>query len=245
MKLNILGIEIDNVTRAEAIGMIAGFLHSNERRYITTTNPEFIMAARHDVEFRHILNNADLSVADGMGIVFAAKRHGQSLKARIPGVDLLWDIVRLAEQEGKSIFLLGSKRGVPERAAMAIKNRNPEAVIAGAECGYRRWHRQMKAHKLVAMINRAKPDILFVAFGQVKQEKWIYHNLSKLETVKVAMGVGGSFDYIAGEVKRAPQWMRSAGIEWLYRLIVQPWRLPRIATAVVRFSFTVLFSKKR
>lgn len=245
MKLKILGVEIDNVSLAEALSTIQRFLRSDERHYITTINPEFIMDARHDSEFRYILNNADLSVADGKGIVFAARRYGQRLKARIPGVDLLWEIVQIAERENKSIFLLGSRRGVPDRAASFIKQKYPNLTIAGAECGYRRWHRQMKPEKLVAMINRARPDILFVAFGQVKQEKWIYRNLSKLESVTIAMGVGGSFDYIAGDVKRAPKWMQSIGLEWLYRVIRQPWRLPRIITAVVHFSFAVLFTKKQ
>jgi N-acetylglucosaminyldiphosphoundecaprenol N-acetyl-beta-D-mannosaminyltransferase len=98
--------------------------------------------------------------------------------------------------------------------------------------------------KIVEIINRRQPDILFVAFGQVKQEKWIYRNLPQIPTVKVAMGVGGSFDYISGKVKRAPSLMRKLGLEWLYRMCRQPWRLPRIMTAVVRFSWAIMKSKK-
>lgn len=243
MELKILGVKINNVYLAEVIESIELFLRGKGGHYIVTTNPEFIMAARKDDEFKDILNNADLSVADGMGITFAAKRYGEKLKQRITGVDLLWEIVKIAERDGKSIFLLGSKHGIPEKTALFIKQKHPNLRIAGAECGYRRWHRQMKDHKLVDMINRRQPDILFVAFGQVKQEKWIHRNLPKLLTVKLAMGVGGSFDYISKTVRRAPRWMRGIGLEWLFRLMQQPRRLPRIVTAVIRFSWAVTRKK--
>jgi len=244
MKINILGISINNYSLTEVLDKIRGFLNSTGQHYIVTTNPEFIMASRKDDEFRNILNKADLSIADGMGIKFAASYLGQKLKQRITGVELLWEIARLAEQEGKSIYLLGSKKGVPEQAAFQILQKHPNITIAGAECGYRRWHRRIKDEKLVDMVNRRQPDILFVAFGHQKQEKWIYHNLPKLSSVKVAMGVGGSFDYISGKVKRAPGLMRKLGLEWLFRLIRQPWRLPRIITAVIKFSFAVIKNKK-
>lgn len=245
MSITILGTNIHNLSLDETLDRIRGFLNGTERHQIVTTNPEFIMAARKDDAFRHILNSASLSVADGMGVVFAARRYGQKLKQRITGVDLMERIVHMAEEENKSIFLLGSKRGVPERAAEVLKERYPELDVAGAECGYRRWHRPIKDHKLVHMINRRKPDIVFVAFGQVKQEKWIYHNLPQLKTVRVAMGVGGSFDYLSKNVRRAPAWMRRLGLEWLFRVARQPWRLPRIVTAVAHFSLAVLFTKSK
>ncbi len=245
MKISILGVQIDNSTLTEVLEKVREFLHTQKQYYIVTVNPEFIMAARKDDEFKNILNKADLSVADGKGIVFAARRYGDKLKVRITGVDLLWKICEIAQEEGQSIFLLGSKRGVPDTAAEKIKKQYPNIKIVGAECGYRRWHRQIKDDRLVTMINRRGPDILFVAFGQVKQEKWIYHNLPKLHSVKLAMGVGGSFDYISGNVRRAPQWMRSIGLEWLYRLMRQPWRLFRIITAVVRFSCAVFLNKQK
>lgn len=243
--MHILGINIDNIALPEVLNKVREFLHTQKQHYIVTINPEFIMAARKDDEFKNILNKADLSVADGKGIVFAARRYGNKLQGRITGVDLLWKICEVAQEEGRSIFLLGSKRGVPDQAAEKIKERYQNIRIVGAECGYRHWHRHIKDEQLVKMINRRGPDILFVAFGQVKQEKWIYHNLPKLSSVKLAMGVGGSFDFISGNVKRAPQWMRSIGLEWLYRLMRQPWRLPRIITAVVRFSGAVLLHKQK
>ncbi len=243
MDFTILGIKVTNLTLSEVLQKVREFLNSNQPHYIVTTNPEFIMAARRDKEFQNILNKADISVADGVGISIAARRRGIKLKQRITGVDLLWEICDMAEQEGKSVFLLGSKRGVPEKAAAVILKKHPRLKIVGAECGYRRWHRPIKDKKLVSMITRKQPDILFVAFGQVRQEKWIYHNLPKIDSVKLAMGVGGSFDYISGAVKRAPRWMRSLGLEWLYRLLRQPWRLPRIVTAVIKFGFLSIRKK--
>jgi len=244
MKLDILGVKIDNFSLIEVLNKILGFLSSTGQHQIATVNPEFIMAAQRDDEFRNILNKCDLNVADGFGIALAARRLGQKLIQRVTGVDLMWEIIKIAEQTGKSVFLLGAKKGVAERTAYKIQERYPGITITGAESGFRSWHRHFSDEKLVEIVNRRQPDILFVAFGQVKQEKWIYHNLPKVPSVKLAMGVGGAFDYISGRVKRAPKWMRSIGLEWLYRLIRQPWRLPRILTAVVKFSFAVLFSKK-
>ncbi|MDD5040269.1 MAG: WecB/TagA/CpsF family glycosyltransferase [Patescibacteria group bacterium] len=243
MKISILGISIDNVTLGEALIRIRDFLHDFSQHYIVTTNPEFIMAARHDDEFRNIINRADLSVADGTGIAFAAARSGHRLRQRITGIDLLWEIARIAKQQGASLFLLGARHGIAEKAAQKIAEQIPGVSIVGTECGYRHWHRRMKDEKLIDIVNRRKPDILFVAFGHVKQEKWIYHNLPKLPSVKIAMGVGGSFDYISGHVRRAPHWMRAIGLEWLFRVMRQPWRLPRIITAVVVFSWNVLIKK--
>jgi len=242
MKLNILNVNIDNLSLSEILDKIRGFLNSSGQHYLVTTNPEFIMAAQHDDEFKSILNKADLSIADGVGIKFAAKRFGQKLQQRVAGVDLMWEISKIASEKGKSVFLLGAKKkGVAEQTAWRLIEKYPKLQIVGADGGFRRWlHRSLPDEKIVEVINRRQPDILFVALGQVKQEKWIYHHLPKLPSVKLAMGVGGSFDYISGHIKRAPQWIRSFGLEWFYRLLRQPWRLPRIITAVIKFSLAVL-----
>lgn len=242
-KISIIGTKVDNVTRDEALQRIQSFFGDRGHHHIVTVNPEFVMAARRDPEFQMILNQADLSVADGKGIAFAARRVGHRLRARITGVDLIWDIVQYAAANGHSLYLLGAKQGVAQQAAYKIRERYPDITIVAAESGYRRWHRHIKDTKLVEMINRKQPAVLLVAFGHGKQEKWIYHNLPSLPSVQVAMGVGGSFDYISGRVSRAPQLMQKLGLEWLYRLVRQPWRLPRIMTAVIKFSYTVLRNK--
>ncbi len=244
MEYKILGIKIDNLYLAEVLESVELFLNSSKQHYLVTTNPEFIVHAQKDEEFREILNQSDISIADGMGIKFSAKRYGWKLKQRITGVDLLWEIASIAEKQNKSIYLLGSKRGVPQATAFKLIQEFPKLKIVGAETGFRSWHRHIKDEKLVKMMNLRKPDILFVALGHGKQEKWISKNLQNIPSVKLAMGVGGSFDYISGQVKRAPKFMRQLGLEWLYRLGKQPWRLPRILTAVIRFSWLVIKDRK-
>ncbi|XOU94946.1 MAG: WecB/TagA/CpsF family glycosyltransferase [Candidatus Kerfeldbacteria bacterium] len=243
MKNKILNVKIDNLYLAEVIENVELYLKSTKQHYIVTTNPEFIMAAQKDEEFKDILNKSDMSLSDGMGIKFAAPRFGWKLKQRITGVDLLLEITKVAEREGSSIYLLGARDDIPSFTAKRLIERFPNLKIVGAEKGYRSWHRRFKDKKLIEMINRRRPDIVFVAFGHVKQEKWIKKNLSKIPSVKIAMGVGGSFDYISGYVERAPKMIRKIGLEWFYRLIKQPWRLPRIITAVVKFSLAVLKNK--
>ncbi|MFH0873599.1 MAG: WecB/TagA/CpsF family glycosyltransferase [Candidatus Komeilibacteria bacterium] len=242
--MDILGIHVDNIAQKNVLEKIRHYLSGREQHYITTTGPEFIMAAQYDSEFKTIVNKSDLSLADGFGLALAARRIGEKLIERIPGVDLMVDICAIAAEANQSVFLLGASHGVAEQTAVRLIERFPRLTIAGAESGYRGWHRKLDDAKLVEIINRRRPDILFVAFGQVKQEKWIYHNLPKMPSVKLAMGVGGSFDYISGKIKRAPRWMRKLGLEWLYRLCREPWRLPRILTAVIRFSWAILKSKK-
>lgn len=244
MENKILNVKIDNIYLAEVIENIELYLKSDKQHYIVTTNPEFIMTAQKDDEFRKILNNSDMSLSDGMGIKFAAPRFGWKLKQRITGVDLLLEIAKIAARDGKSIYLLGARENIPATTAFRLMEKFPNLKIVGAEKGYRSWHRRFKDEKLISMINRRKPDIIFVAFGHGKQEKWIAKNLTNLPSVKIAMGVGGSFDYISGYVERAPSIIRKFGLEWLYRLIKQPWRLPRIVTAVIKFSFAVIKSKK-
>ncbi len=241
--MHILGVKIDNISNSDALYKVRRFLSGGGQHYIATTGPEFIMAAQRDQEFKNILNKSDLSLTDGFGIALAARYQGDKLTARIPGIDLMLDICSIAAESNQSIFLLGAKPGVAEKTAVRLIERFPNLRIAGAESGYRGWHRHLDDAKVVEIINRRQPDILFVAFGQVKQEKWIANHLAQLPTVKLAMGVGGSFDYISGKVARAPGWMRKIGLEWLFRVIRQPWRAPRIITAVIKFSWTVIFSK--
>src|SRR3989338_2307153 len=252
--LNILGINITTDSKREILQQISSFLDlapgpspkQTRGAYIVTPNPEFLLAARKDEEFFYILNHADIAAPDGVGLTFAGLFMGKFLK-RISGIDLMYDICKLAEEKNKSVFLLGGAGEVAKQAAQTLRNKYPRLRIVGAESGLAvdewkieggRWVKGEEKNKnLELRINETKPDIVFVAFGHVKQEKWIYHSLPNLPSVKIAMGVGGSFDFIAGKLKRAPKFLRVIGLEWCWRLLQEPRkRLPRIYDAADRKS---------
>lgn len=218
--MEILGVKIDNLTIDEVLEKVEGFLTDDQQHYIVTPNPEFLVRAQKDKEFRKILNQADLAVPDGVGLIFAAWFLGQSLKQRISGVDLMERICQEAVQKKWPIFLLGAQPGIAQKATLNLKKDYP-----GLE------------------ISQNSPKILFVALGMPKQEKWIVNNLKKMSSVKLAIGVGGSFDFISGQVRRAPGLIRSLGLEWLWRFIRQPWRIKRILRAVIIFPWLVLKSR--
>jgi N-acetylglucosaminyldiphosphoundecaprenol N-acetyl-beta-D-mannosaminyltransferase len=240
MKANILGVKIDSITVDEILQKIKGFLKSKNKYFIVTPNPEFIVLAQKDFQFRQILNYADIAVPDGAGIMLAAKIFGTPLKQRVTGNNLVWKIADLAEQYGWSIYLLGGRKETAAKTAKILKKIFPNLNIAGAESGGEINDPKNINPDLITKINQAKPDILFVALGHGKQERFIFYNLDKLKSVKLAMGVGGVFDYISGNVSRAPKWMQKIGLEWLYRLIQQPQRAPRIYNAIIVFPYLVI-----
>lgn len=238
----ILYVKVDELNFKEMMRKITDFCVGKTLRQIVTLNPEFIVAAQRDKEFKKILNSADLSVPDGFGLKVGAILTGQKIGERITGVDLTWEICKLASERGFSVFFLGGKEGVAYKASRRIKLVHPKLKIAGTFAG------KPDDQKTLDVIKSAKPDILFVAFGAPKQDKFIYQlKTNKLQstTIRLAMGVGGTFDYITGSIPRAPKWMRAIGMEWLYRLIRQPKRLGRIFTAVVIFPSLVLWSKMK
>ena len=232
----ILNVKIDNITFAEALAKIQAFLMVDEVHQIATINPEFIIAAQSDEKFKEILNSSDLNVPDGVGLQYAAGFLGQKIGERITGVDLTWEICKIASEKGYSVFFLGANDGIAEKAAHRIKLLNPNLKIAGTSSA------NPDDENLVNEIKNAKPDILLVAYGAPKQEKFIFDNKDQLGT-KLAMGVGGTFDYIAGVVPYAPKWLRKTGLEWFYRLFTEPKRWKRILNAVIIFPWLVLKSK--
>lgn len=248
-KINILGINISALAKKEILEKTGQFLEDGRQHQIATVNPEFLLAAQTDEEFFHILNTADLAIPDGAGIIFAALMMGENLE-RIAGVDFIFDICALAQKLKKSVYLLGGDTITVKQAGEKLKIQFPELNIVGAEEGLKKGEWQIKAgewlkgkennEKLIARIKSAKPDIIFAAFGHPAQEKWIWHNLPEMPAIKIAMGVGGSFDFIAGRIKRAPQFFRILGLEWLWRVILEPWRWQRIINAVVIFPLVFL-----
>jgi len=239
----ILNIKIDNLSFKEAIEKIEGFIENKKPHQVVTVNPEFIMTAQKDRGFARVLNDADLSCPDGAGIIWAAKKYGQPIKERVTGVDLVWALAKLSSEKNYKMYLLGAGPGITKKAAERIKIVHPDCQIAGAESGGEIGENLKTDQAVIARIKEAKPDILLVAFGAPKQDKWIARYQKELK-IPVAIGVGGTFDFIAGSAHRAPLWMRKAGLEWLYRLLTQPWRLGRILTATIRFPWAVLWSKK-
>lgn len=209
------------------------YLTEDKLHHVIPVNPEFIMATRRDSELLEIANSSDLTIADGVGLRIASGILGIDVGRRIPGVDLTWELARLSAEKGYSMFLLGAAEEVAAKAADRLRGTYPSLKIAGTYSG------SPTEDGVVERVNSSGADILLVAFGVPKQEKFVHDNRDKLKP-RIAMSVGGTFDFIAGIVPRAPKWMRSAGLEWLYRLIKQPERINRIITATVRFPLAVL-----
>jgi N-acetylglucosaminyldiphosphoundecaprenol N-acetyl-beta-D-mannosaminyltransferase len=236
-RVHILGVPIDPATFERLLETLATWIARGDRVYqICTASPEFVMIAQDDPDFMRVLRSADLCVADGVGLLFAARYLGHPLPERVTGSDGVPLITARAAQEGWRLFLLGAGPGVAEQAAARLVERTPGLQIAGTYAGSPAPDEE---DDIIARINASGADILFVAYGAPRQDKWIARNRARLN-VKVAMGVGGTFDFIAGIVPRAPRWMRRIALEWLYRLYKQPWRwrrmlrLPRFVWAVIR-----------
>jgi N-acetylglucosaminyldiphosphoundecaprenol N-acetyl-beta-D-mannosaminyltransferase len=233
--VHILGLPVSAITYAGWIERIGAWMQGDRARHVCTINPEMIMIARGDPNFHNILSRADLTVPDGVGLLWAARRKGQPLPERVTGSDGVPMIAAEAAKRGWRLFLLGAAPGVAQKAADVLQARNPGLNIVGVYGGSPAPDEE---DALVALVNASGADILFVAYGAPNQDKWIARNLPRLQ-VKMAMGVGGSLDFVAGVIPRAPMMFRRFGLEWLYRLYLQPWRirrmlrLPRFVAAVV------------
>jgi N-acetylglucosaminyldiphosphoundecaprenol N-acetyl-beta-D-mannosaminyltransferase len=238
--LNILGVWVDNVNYDQALSLIEGFIDSRTPHQVVTVNPEFIVAAQSDDEFRRILNASSLALPDGVGLLWAARFLGRPLQERVTGTDTMQHLAALAARKGYRLFLLGAAPGVAVETAARLCEAYPGVTIVGTHAGSPAPEEE---DEIVGMVQRAKPDILFVAYGAPAQDKWIARNLARLG-VPVAMGVGGAFDFISGRAKRAPLWVQRLGLEWLHRLLHEPWRwrrmlaLPKFVWLVVRERLT-------
>lgn len=236
-RTRILGVDITNETSEEILEYLLQRLKLDKKFYIVTPNPELLVIANKSVSYKNVLNNAEISLADGAGLFVASIILGKPLKQRIPGVDFMEFICKNIEKKPLSIGLLGGRAGVAEKTAECLLKKYPGLNIAYVS---EEWDNtsKFKVHSSKLHLknqNVQRPttkdqrpmiDILFVALGSPKQEEWIYKNLDTLP-VKAAMGVGGAFDFIAGRVHRAPLLIRAIGFEWLYRLIREPWRARR------------------
>ncbi len=231
----ILGIRIDQLSKTEVKKKVEGFLHSKSFHHIATVNPEFLVEAQKNNQFKKILNTTALNVCDGFGITLWTKILYKKEIPRITGVELAELICKLAEKNKKSVYFLGGF-GVAKKAAKTMKTQFPKLIIAGSEDGNKT--------KLNKKIIQSKPDIILVAFGAPAQEFWIKKFHKDIPSLRLAIGIGGTFDFWAGKVARAPQLMQRLGLEWCWRLILQPkTRGKRIYNAVMKFSALTLKEK--
>lgn len=247
MRIHLLNVPIDAVTRAEARTAVTALLHAGKGSLVTTPNPEMLVQAQRQPAFLKTLQSAALALPDGIGLVWVARLKGHRIPERITGTDFVGDVAQLAAMQGKRVFFLGGRGDAAARAAAMLQRWYPTLNVVGAESGGD-VTRDASGTPLVATevedrIRAAAPDILFVAFGHGTQERWIEDALPRLPSVRVAMGIGGAFDFIAGDVLRAPATFRALGLEWLWRLFLQPWRWKRIWTAVVVFPILAFRSK--
>jgi len=233
--IDVLGIRVDDVTIDEALDFVASSIAARAPCQIATVNPEFVMAAQSDAVFRDVLGQTALNLPDGVGVVWAARRLGHPLRARVAGVDVVERVAQRAGREGWRIYLLGAGEGVAQKVAEAWRSRYPGIDVVGIYAGS---PRRDEEDQIVERVRAARPDVLFVAYGAPAQDIWIARNRERLN-VPVAMGVGGAFDFIAGVTRRAPRWMQRSGLEWLHRLIRQPWRWRRMR-ALPRFAWQIL-----
>lgn len=234
--VHILGVRVDAVTFDETLDIIGRWIEQRGPHQIATANPEFVMAAQADAQFHRTLQQADLCVADGIGLLWAARRLGAHLPERVTGSDLVPLVAQAAAQRGWRLYLLGAAPGVAEQTGRLLEQQNPGLRIAGAYAGS---PAAAEAPDIVQRVRAAHPDVLFVAYGAPAQDLWIARHKADLGA-PVMMGVGGAFDHIAGVQRRAPATVQRVHLEWLFRLVTQPWRwrrqlaLPRFVWAVLR-----------
>lgn len=270
-RVQVLGVGIDDLTIEQAVEKVTGWLKEKGDRkyYIVTPNLEFLMLAQKDTEFKRILNGANLSVPDGFGLKLSG-----DIKRTVAGVDMVGALCEKASESGFRVGFLGGRNGVAKEAAKRLQKRFAKLKVAFAEDGPRVDPSGQEVrdsvvgsvtrqpHDLPTLLIRREPHhgaprlvppallqglppcgIVFVGFGQGKQEKWISANLSNLP-VQVAMGVGGSFDEIAGRTPRIPSWVQNLGIKWLVRLIIQPWRVKR-QLALIKAVWMILLERSK
>ncbi|HQE91814.1 MAG TPA: WecB/TagA/CpsF family glycosyltransferase [Anaerolineae bacterium] len=233
--ITLMGVPIHDVTTDETLALVSRWIAEGGAHQIATVNPEFLMKARRDATFRATLHRAALCIPDGIGVLWAARRRGQRLRERVAGSDLVPRLSAEAARRGWRIFYLGAAPGVAEKAASILAARYPGLLVAGCYAGSPALEEE---EDIVARVRASQADILFVAYGAPQQDLWLERNLVRTGAA-VGMGVGGSFDFIAGVARRAPRWIQRSGLEWLYRLMREPWRWRR-QLALPHFAWLVL-----
>ncbi|MDI6861667.1 MAG: WecB/TagA/CpsF family glycosyltransferase [Caldisericia bacterium] len=238
-KVDILGIKVDNLTQDEVLQRLIHFIKEKKFHLIFTINSENATKVLENKKFFEVIKNADLIIPDGIGIIIASKILKKPLKERIPGIDISYKLMEVADKEGYKIVLIGGKEGISEKAKenlkKVFKNLNIIKTYSGYFC-------EDEEEKIVSEIEMIKPDILLVGMGSEKQEIWIWKHKDRFKNIGVCIGVGGTLDIWAGEKKRAPKFIQKMGLEWLYRVLIEPKRFFRIIK-IFRFIYFIFIER--
>ena len=238
MRIDIMGVGFDSLTLPEAVARAREIMAERRAGYVVTPNPEIVMTCWENPEAMEAVQNADLVLPDGVGVVYGAKILGTPLKSKLPGIDFASSLMEQMAKTGGRVFLLGAKPGVADTAGKKLEQRYPGLVICGTNDGY-----FQDDAPVIAKVNEAKPDLLLVCLGAPKQELWMRRNGPALD-VGLMAGLGGSLDVFAGTAKRAPVFFQKLGLEWFYRLIKEPWRFKRMMK-LPKFLFACIGRKLR
>lgn len=224
--VTIVGLRVDRLSVDEVLERLGNYIAERAPRHVVTADASMAVIARDDADLSAIVAGADLVTPDGAGILWASRLLRTPIRHKVSGVDLVGHLCRLSAERGHRLFFLGAGPGVADEAAASLRRRYPGAQIVGTRDGY---FSAAQEPDVVAQIKQAAPDVLLVAFGIPKQEKWITRHKAVLG-VPVSLGIGGSFDVYSGRVRRAPVWMQSAGLEWLHRLAANPKKIGKVMT---------------
>ncbi|MCX5694949.1 MAG: WecB/TagA/CpsF family glycosyltransferase [Candidatus Omnitrophica bacterium] len=225
MVVNICGVNIHNFTLSEAIERIDSLTVADSFSLVATPNIDHVIRLQKDIDFMKAYNESAIVFPDSMPILWAAKFLGTPFKEKISGSDLFPKLCEVASQKGRKVFFLGGREGAATKSVEILVGKFPDLQVVGTYCppfGFE--HDEQENRKVIEIIQKAKPDILFVGLGAPKQEKWICKYKDQYQ-VPVSIGIGGSLEFVSGMVKRAPKWMQNAGLEWFWRLIMEPRRL--------------------
>jgi N-acetylglucosaminyldiphosphoundecaprenol N-acetyl-beta-D-mannosaminyltransferase len=238
LRYDVLGVLVDDVREDDVLAFVRARLRSRIPGQIVTVNAEYVILATGNPEFARVLRNAALATPDGAGVVWAMRRQGCRISRRVGGSDLIWSIALVASQENAGVYLLGGADGVAAEVAEALRQAIPGVRVVGIHAGSPSLEEEAA---IVDSIRQSGAGVLFVAYGAPPQDIWVERNV-RATGVAIAMGVGGTFDYVSGRAKRAPRWMRDTGLDWAWRLIMQPWRWRRMLALPV-FVWRVLRSR--
>ena len=219
-RIEILGVKVDAVTMAQAVERVENLIAEKKSSLVATANAEMLLNATHDAELKKILNAADLVVPDGAGTVWAARHLGKHMPERVAGADLVQELMKIAPARDIKFFLFGAAPGIADKAKLKAESLYPGIKIVGTRNGY---FKPEDEPEIISQIKNSRADILLAALGVPKQEKWLFKYKDKIK-IPVSIGVGGTFDVMAGVVKRAPLWMQKARLEWLFRAMTFPRR---------------------